>query len=323
MSSSPRDPIAIVGIGCRFPGAAGPAAFWRLLKNGIHVVGRVPRSRFDADALFDPEPATPGKVSTEWGGFLDHIEDFDAEFFGISPREAERLDPQQRLLLETSWEALEDGGIVPDRLQGTQTGVFVGMWINEYEARLFRDPRAIDFYMTIGSGRYSAAGRLSYFFGLQGPSLTVDTGCSASLVAVHLACQSLWSGETTVALAAGVNAILEPNITIAYSQSRMMATDGRCKFGDARADGYVRSEGAGVVVLKPLARALADGDRIYATILRQRRQQRRPQQRVPDDAWRRRPGGDAAAGLSPRRRVARRGRLRRGAWHRHPRRRSG
>ena len=267
MSSSPRDPIAIVGIGCRFPGAEGPAAFWRLLKNGIDVVGRVPRSRFDADALFDPEPATPGKVSTEWGGFLDHIEDFDAEFFGISPREAERLDPQQRLLLETSWEALEDGGLVPDRLHGTQTGVFVGMWINEYEARLFRDPRMIDFYMTIGSGRYSAAGRLSYFFGLQGPSLTVDTGCSASLVAVHLACQSLWSGETTVALAAGVNAILEPNITIAYSQSRMMATDGRCKFGDARADGYVRSEGAGVVVLKPLARAMADGDRIYATIL--------------------------------------------------------
>ncbi len=265
--SPSRDPIAIVGIGCRFPQADGPAAFWRLLSEGIDAVGPIPRSRFDADALYSAEPATPGKIGTRWGGFLDGIEGFDADFFGVSPREAERLDPQQRLLLETSWEALEDGGLVAEALADTQTGVFVGMWINEYEARLFRDPRAIDFHMTIGSGRYSASGRLSYAFGFRGPSLTVDTGCSASLVAVHLACQSLWSGETGLALAAGVNAILEPNITIAYSQSRMMAPDGRCKFGDARGDGYVRSEGAGVVVLKPLARAIADGDRVYATII--------------------------------------------------------
>jgi myxalamid-type polyketide synthase MxaE and MxaD len=264
---SSRDPIAIVGIGCRFPQADGPAAFWRLLSGGIDAVGPIPASRFDADALYSAEPATPGKIGTRWGGFLDGIEGFDADFFGVSPREAERLDPQQRLLLETSWEALEDGGLVPDALTDTPTGVFVGMWINEYEARLFRDPRAIDFHMTIGSGRYSASGRLSYAFGFRGPSLTVDTGCSASLVAVHLACQSLWSGETSIALAGGVNTILEPNITIAYSQSRMMAPDGRCKFGDARGDGYVRSEGAGVVVLKPLARAVADGDRVYATIL--------------------------------------------------------
>jgi myxalamid-type polyketide synthase MxaE and MxaD len=267
MSSSSRDPIAIVGIGCRFPQADGPAAFWRLLSEGIDAVGPVPSSRFDADALYSAEPATPGRIGTRWGGFLDGIEGFDADFFGVSPREAERLDPQQRLILETSWEALEDGGLVPEALADTQTGVFVGMWINEYEARLFRDPRAIDFHMTIGSGRYSASGRLSYTFGFRGPSLTVDTGCSASLVAVHLACQSLWSGETGLALAAGVNLILEPNITIAYSQSRMMAPDGRCKFGDARGDGYVRSEGAGVVVLKPLSQALAAGDHVYATII--------------------------------------------------------
>lgn len=260
-----RDPIALVGIGCRFPQAVGPAAFWRLLTSGTDAVGEIPADRFDVDALYDPVPATPGRIMTRWGGFVD-ADKFDAEFFGMSPREAERLDPQQRLLLETAWEALEDAGLPVDRLAGTQTGVYVGMWINEYEARLFRDPRQLDFYMTTGSGRYSASGRLSYTFGFQGPSLTVDTGCSASLVALHLACQSLRNGETTLALAAGANAILEPNITIAYSQSRMMAPDGRCKFGDARADGYVRSEGTGVVVLKLLSRALADGDRVYATI---------------------------------------------------------
>jgi myxalamid-type polyketide synthase MxaE and MxaD len=266
MPAPSRPPIAIVGIGCRFPQASGPSAYWGLLTGGVDAIGDVPPSRFDASRLYDPTPATPGRINTRWGGFVD-LEGFDAEFFGLSPREAERLDPQQRLLLETSWEALEDAGIPVDGLAGSPTGVFVGMWINEYEARLFRDPRQLDFYMTTGSGRYSASGRLSYFFGFQGPSLTVDTGCSASLVAVHLACQSLWTGETSLAVAAGANAILEPNVTIAYSQSRMMAPDGRCKFGDARADGYVRSEGAGVVVLKPLARALADGDRVYATIL--------------------------------------------------------
>ncbi|MEP6919455.1 MAG: polyketide synthase, partial [Acidobacteriota bacterium] len=146
--SSPRDPIAIVGIGCRFPRAAGPAAFWRLLRDGVDAVGEMPQDRFDLERLYDPEPATPGKVSTRWGGFLDGIDRFDADFFGLSPRIAERLDPQQRLLLETSWEALEDAGLVPESLAETRTGVFVGMWINEYESRLFRDPRAIDFHMT-------------------------------------------------------------------------------------------------------------------------------------------------------------------------------
>ncbi len=263
-----REPIAIVGIGCRFPGGAdNPGAFWELLRSGVDAIGEIPADRFDIDAFYDPKPATPGKVASRFGGFLTNLDQFDPFFFGISPREADRLDPQQRLLLEISWEALEDAGVVPKTLEGSPTGVFVGMWINDFERRLFADPDQMDFYMTTGSGRYTAAGRLSRFFGLQGPSLTVDTACSSSLVAVHLACQSLWSGECDTALAGGANVILTPFISIAYSQSDMLAPDGRCKFGDARADGYVRSEGAGVVVLKPLSRALEENNPIYATII--------------------------------------------------------
>ena len=261
------EPMAIIGIGCRFPGGVnGPGMFWSALKNGLDAITEVPASRFDINAFYDSKPATPGKVMTRWGGFLEDIDKFDALFFGISPREADRMDPQQRLLLETSWEALEDAGLRPDDLAGSQTGVFVGLWLNDYEARMFDDPALVDFYMTTGSGRYSASGRLSYTFGFQGPSLTLDCACSSSLVAIHLACQSLRTGECSLALAGGANVILQPHITIAYSQSKMMAPDGRCKFGDARADGYVRSEGAGVVVLKRLSQAIADGDPIYAVI---------------------------------------------------------
>ncbi len=262
-----HEPIAIVGIGCRFPQASGPEAFWRVIEQGVDAITEIPSSRIDVEALYDATPGTPGKISTRWGGFLDAIDTFDAQFFGISPREADRLDPQQRLLLEVAWEALEDGGLVRERLTGTRVGVFVGLWLNDYEARLFRDPAAIDFYMTTGSGRYSASGRVSYALGFEGPSITVDTACSSSLVAVHLACQSLRLGESTLALAGGANVILEPSITLAYSQSNMMAPDGRCKFGDARGNGYVRSEGAGIVVLKRLSDALADGDAIYSVIL--------------------------------------------------------
>ncbi len=271
MTSSPgaeREPVAIIGIGCRLPGGANdPAGLWQRLCDGFDAIGRVPADRFDIDALFDARAATPGRVMSQWGGFLDGIDGFDASFFETAPREAERLDPQQRLLLETSWEALEDAGIAPTSIAGTNAGVFVGMWINELEARLFADPDHIDFHMTTGTGRYAASGRISYFFDLLGPSITIDTACSSSLVAVHLACQSLASGECDVALAGGANVILEPSITIAYSQSRMMAPDGHCKFGDAAADGYVRSDGVVVVALKRLVAAQADGDRIYAVIL--------------------------------------------------------
>ncbi|MHB1131379.1 MAG: type I polyketide synthase, partial [Chloroflexota bacterium] len=262
-----RQPIAIIGIGCRLPGGVdGPESYWRLLWDKVDAITEIPVDRFDARTYYDPRPATPGKMATRWGGFLAHIDRFDAQFFGIAPREAERMDPQQRLLLEVAWEALEDAGQTRDNLLAAPVGVFVGMWVNDYEARAFRDPGAVDFHMTTGTGRYAASGRLSYVFGLEGPSLTVDTACSSSLVAVHLACQSLRNGECELALAAAANVILQPHITIAYSQSRVMSPDGRCKFGDARANGYVRSEGVGVLVLKPLRQALADRDPIYAVI---------------------------------------------------------
>ncbi|MGB0128372.1 MAG: type I polyketide synthase, partial [Rhodocyclaceae bacterium] len=259
--------VAIVGIGCRFPGGVtDPASFWRFLVEGRDAIAEIPSDRIDLAHFYDERPATPGRIMTRWGGFLSRLDEFDAGFFGISPREAERLDPAQRLVLETAWEGLEDAGIAPTHLDGTATGVFVGQWLSDFEGRLFADPEVVDFYMTTGSGRYATSGRLSYLLGLRGPSLTLDTACSSSLVAVHLAARSLRAGECTLALAGGVNVILQPHISVAYSQSRMMAPDGRCKFGDARGDGYVRSEGAGIVVLKPLAAALADGDRIYAVI---------------------------------------------------------
>lgn len=259
--------IAIVGMGCRFPGSInGPSDLWRVVRDGIDVVGEIPPERFDADELFDDRPATPGRIMSRRGGYLQNVEDFDAYFFGIAPVEAERLDPQQRLLLELGWESFADAGLPADHLAGSDTGVFVGMWINDFENRLFDDPDGLDFHMTTGSGRYAGSGRLSYFMGLQGPSITIDTACSSSLVAVHLACQSLRQGECRQALAGGSNVILEPDITIAYSQSRMMAPDGHCKFGDHRGDGYVRSDGAATVVLKRLSDAVEDGDRVYAVI---------------------------------------------------------
>ncbi len=265
---SGKEPIAVIGIGCRYPGGVRDTqSFWRVVHDGVDAIGEIPADRIDVDAYYDPRPGIPGKMSTRWGGFLDQIDSFDATFFGISPREAERLDPQQRLLLEVAWEALEDAGQPEKNFTGTQTGVFIGTWLNDFESRLFKSPDKVDFYMTTGSGRYTACGRLSYFLGLQGPSLSVDSACSSSLVAVHLACQCLRSGECSMALAGGVNIILQPQITIAYSQMGMMAPDGRCKFGDTGANGYVRSEGAGIVVLKPLSQAITDEDPIYAVIL--------------------------------------------------------
>ncbi len=259
--------VAIVGIGCRFPGGVkDPAGFWRLLADGVDAISRIPADRFDVNHFFDSRPATPGRIMSDRGGFLDGLREFDADFFGISPREAERLDPQQRLLLETAWEALEDAGQDVRGLEGTTTGVYVGQWVSDFESRLFADPESVDFYMTMGSGRYASSGRISYALGLRGPSLTLDTACSSSLAAVHLGVRSIREGESSLVLAGGVNLILQPQITIAYSQPRMMAADGHCKFGDASGDGYVRSEGAGMVVLKALDRALADGDRIYAVI---------------------------------------------------------
>jgi microcystin synthetase protein McyG len=262
------EPIAVTGIGCRFPGGANdPDSFWRLLIEGRDAISEVPPTRWDIERFYDPDPDAPGKMSTRWGGFLDGIEQFDPEFFGISPREAAGMDPQQRLLLEVVWEALENAGQNPDSLAGSQSGVFVGLCSSDYFMMQFEGGRdSIDAYVATGNAHSVASGRISYVLGLQGPSVSVDTGCSASLVAVHLACQSLRSGECRMALAGGVNLIMMPDTTIVLSKAHMMSPDGRCKPFDASADGFVRSEGCGIIVLKRLSDARADGDRILAVI---------------------------------------------------------
>ena len=261
------EPIAVVGIGCRFPGAGGPAAFWKLLREGVDAVTEVPEDRWAIEDYFDEDPSAPGKMTTRWGGFLDRVFDFDPSFFGISPREATHMDPQQRLLLEVAWEALEDGGLVPTSLAGSPVGVFIGASSFDYAgAQLNHVDQIRDGYVNTGGATSMVANRISYFLDFRGPSLAVDTACSSSLVAVHLACQSLWCGESTLALAGGVNVILAPAVTVGFSKLKAMAADGRCKAFDASADGYVRGEGAGIVVLKPLSAAIEDNDRVAAVI---------------------------------------------------------
>jgi acyl transferase domain-containing protein/acyl-CoA synthetase (AMP-forming)/AMP-acid ligase II/acyl carrier protein len=265
-AATAEEPVAIVGIGCRFPGARGPRAFWQLLRDGVDAISEVPSSRWDLGRVFDPDASAPGKMSSRWGGFLDAVDEFDATHFGISPREAERMDPQQRLLLEVAWEALEDAGLRPDRLRSSATGVFVGLSNVDYARLQLGSLETLDAYAGTGNSPSIAANRLSFFFDFRGPSLAVDTACSSSLVAVHLACQSLRSGECSLAVAGGVNVIVDPALTVVFSKAGLLAPDGRCKVFDSRADGYVRSEGCGLVVLKPLSRALADGDPVYAVI---------------------------------------------------------
>ncbi|MBI2838246.1 MAG: amino acid adenylation domain-containing protein [Acidobacteria bacterium] len=261
------EPIAIIAMGCRFPGGAkSPDAYWDLLERGVDAISDVPPDRWNVDEFYHPDPATPGKMSGRWGGFLDKVDEFDAGFFGISPREAARMDPQQRLLLEVAWEALEDAGQPAESLAGSPTGVFVGSCATDYSWLQFADPSQIDAYTGTGTSLSILAGRLSYLLDLRGPSVSLDTACSSSLVAVHMACQSLRSRECNMALAGGVNVILSPLSTICMSQMRMMAADGRCKTFDARADGFVRGEGCGVVVLKRVSDALTDGDPIVALI---------------------------------------------------------
>ncbi|MCY1031324.1 amino acid adenylation domain-containing protein [Corallococcus sp. BB11-1] len=258
--------IAIVSLGCRFPGAPSPEAFWALLQRGGDAITEVPADRWDAQRYYHPDPTHAGTMNTRWGGFLEQVDGFDPLFFGISPHEAARMDPQQRLLLEVAWEALERGGQAPQALRGSRTGVFVGISSSDYAQRQFGDRTRLDAYAGTGNAHSIAANRLSYLLGLRGPSMAVDTACSSSLVGLHLACQSLRGGECDLALAGGVNLILNPDLNIAFSRAGMMAKDGRCKSFDAAADGYVRSEGCGVVVLKRLADAQAAGDAILAVI---------------------------------------------------------
>jgi acyl transferase domain-containing protein len=260
------DRIAIIGLACRFPGAANAREYWQLLRSGAHAITRIPRSRFDFERLGDSTPGTPGKLDSPWGGFIEGIDLFDAEFFEVAPADARSMDPQQRLALEVAWEALEDAGQPPVALRGTAASVFLGVHTNEYSRLARADPSKIDLTAVTGGSRNGVAGRISYAFGLEGPSMTVDSDRSSSLVAVHLACQSLRSGDATLAIAGGTNLVLSSEVSLALSRAGMLAPDGLCKFGDAKADGTVRSDGIGLVVLKPLAAAERDGDRIYAVI---------------------------------------------------------
>jgi acyl transferase domain-containing protein/acyl carrier protein/phospholipid N-methyltransferase len=263
------EPIAIIGIGCRLPGGVrSPDDLWTLLVGGVDGVVEVPNDRWDLTATYHPDSSKPGRTNTRWGGFLDEIGRFDAQFFGISPREAEPADPQQRLLLEVAYHAVEDAGLTLAALANRRASVYIGICSWEYSIiQLTPEARAaIDAYTNLGSSLCIAANRISYFFNLRGPSLAVDTACSSSLVATHLGCRSIWNGETELAFVGGVNLMLAPELTIGFSKASMLSPDGRCKSFDCRANGYVRSEGAALVILKPLSRALADGDRIYALI---------------------------------------------------------
>ncbi len=265
------EPIAVVGIGCRLPGGVNSAEeFWTLLREGASGVIRVPADRWDADALYSDDHTVPGTICNRVGGFLTswQPDEFDAEFFNIAPREAAAIDPQQRLLLEVTWEALENAGINPQSIRGSQTGVFIGLTTNDYyhsvAGKLRRDQ--IDAYIPFGNAPNFAAGRLSYFLGVRGPAVVMDTACSSSLVSIHLACESLRRRESDTALAAGVNLILSPENSIACSRFGMLSSDGTIKTFDADANGYVRSEGCGVVVLKRLEDALRDGDSVLAVV---------------------------------------------------------
>src|SRR5580704_17200083 len=261
------EPIAIVGLSCRFPGSNDPDAFWRLLSGGVDAVKEVPNDRWDKDAYYDPDPSVPGKMHAPYGGFLDQVDLFDAAFFGISGREAESMDPQQRLLLEVTWEALENAGIATTHLRGSSTGVFVGITTSDYARLTIADAsNGLDVYAATGGALNVAAGRLSYVFGLNGPAMAIDTACSSSLVAVHVACQSLRERECDLALAGGVNLLLTPEAFICLSKWGMMAPDGRCKTFDERADGFVRAEGCGMIALKRLSDALTADDRVLALI---------------------------------------------------------
>lgn len=264
-----REPIAIVGMACRIPGGANdPESFWQLLEEGRDAISEIPSDRWDVDAFYDPNPGTAGKMYVRAGAFLDRVDLFDPQFFGIAPREAIGMDPQQRLLLEVLWEALERAGIAPDKLNGSRTGIFVGLCTNDYSDLQSHSGEItkLDAYHASGIAHSIASGRLSYVLGVHGPSITLDTACSSSLVAIHLAAQSLRRKECNTAIAGGVNVILSPNMFIALSKASMLARDGRCKTFDASADGYARGEGCGVVVLKRLSDAIADGNQVLALV---------------------------------------------------------
>lgn len=261
------EPIAIIGIGCKLPGGIStPAQLWAKLLAGADLISETPPDRWNVETYFHPNRGVPGRTYARWGGYVSDPAGFDASFFGLTPREAAHMDPQQRWLLETAWEALEDAGIAPPDLAGTKTGVFVGISSCDYGDIQKRGRYEVDMHTTSGSALSIASNRISYLLDLRGPSFSVDTACSSSLVALDLACQSIWRGEVPLALLGGANAILQADVTVSFAKGGFLSPTGRCKAFDASADGFVRAEGAAVVVLKPLSKALADGDRVYAVI---------------------------------------------------------
>lgn len=264
-----EQPIAVVGMACRFPGAPDLDAYWRLLVDGVDAISDIPADRWDVDRFYDPDRAAPGKMYSKRGGFVADVDTFDAAFFGISPREAARTDPQARMLLEVSWAALEHAGQSPQLLRGSRTGVYVGYAENDYAKlvdRLTERSGVVDPYDATGTGACFASGRISHVLGLNGPNLAVDTGCSSALVATHQALGALRSGDCDVALAGGVHLRLAPDTTLALARTGALSPDGRCKAFSAAADGFGRSEGCGMIVLKRLADALADHDPVLAVI---------------------------------------------------------
>ncbi len=261
LEQAKHESIAVVGMGCRFPGADNPEEFWQLLKEGKDAVTEISDERWEKLKYYDTQ-------FTTYGGFVPHLKEFDASFFRIAPREAASLDPQQRLLLEVSWEALENAAIPADLAQGSQTGVFIGVSAIDYWHQLLnRKETEIDAYLTTGNTHSLASGRISHFFDFTGSSISLDTACSSSLVAVHLAIKSLRDRECNMALAGGVNRLISPKISLNFSRAKMLSPDGRCKAFDKSADGFVRSEGCGIVVLKRLSDAIADRDNIRAILL--------------------------------------------------------
>ena len=263
-----ENPVVIVGMACRFPGADDPQRYWENLCNGHDAITEVPADRWNNSLFYDESPAVPGRVNTKWAGFLENISHFDAALFGITPHEAPEIDPQQRLLLEVSWRLIENAGLKKERLAGSSTGVYIGISTNDYlysKIKLTPGMSSFNAYSGLGNSNSIAANRISYYYDLHGPSLAVDTACSSSLTAFHLGARAILNGECEQAIVGGVNAILSPGPTITLSQFGMMAPDGRCKTFDAGADGYDRSEGCGLVASGRSA-ALADGDRILAVL---------------------------------------------------------
>lgn len=263
-----NEPIAVIGLDCRFPGGIKDEdGYWHILSQGINCIGEIPADRWQIENYYDPDPDKPGKMYVRHGGFLDGVDQFEPKIFGISPLEANTMDPQQRLLLEVSYSALERAGYSPDALKGSKTGVFVGICFDDYaKVSLGSNHKKIEAFTSLGNSKSVAVGRISHVFGFHGPALSLDTSCSSSLLAIHLACQSLRQGESDLAVAGGVNLILAPDVSIGFCKLRALSEKGQCRTFDAEADGYVRGEGCGLVVLKRLSEALSSGDNILAVV---------------------------------------------------------